>query len=159
VVAGSAFGQTFDVASVKAVAELGQGLPKGFSTAPQRSGGRISWTTNPTLLLRYAFDLPDWRITRLDKENGESFYAIDATMDKAASEGQVRLMMQNLLMSRFGLTSHRESKEVQGYALMAAKSGLKIKPAAAGEAPPLPEYMGKQASGCVRRPDFCFNGG
>jgi uncharacterized protein (TIGR03435 family) len=142
--AGQAFGQTFEVASVKLVADPGQGLPKGFSVTPRRSGGRISWTTNQTLLLRYAYNLPDWRIVRMDKDHDEASYAIDATMDEAATEDQVRAMLQNLLVTRFGLTSHRESKEVQGYALMVAKNGLKIKAAVPGETPALPDYMGSK---------------
>jgi uncharacterized protein (TIGR03435 family) len=140
-----AFGQTaFEVASVKVVPDPAQGLPASFSDTPKRSGGRISWTTNQTFLLRYAFDLPDWRIARLDKDNGDSFYAIDATMNESATDGQVRVMLQNLLVTRFGLVSHRENREVQGYALVAAKSGLKVKPAVAGETPALPDYMGKK---------------
>jgi uncharacterized protein (TIGR03435 family) len=42
---------------------------------------------------------------------------------------QLTLMLQNLLTERFKLVVHRESKPVSGYALVVAKSGLKIKPA------------------------------
>jgi uncharacterized protein (TIGR03435 family) len=137
-------GLAFEVASVKLVPDPGQGLPKGFSLNPRRSGGRISWTTNETLLLRYAFNLPDWQIVRLDKDHDESSYAIDATMDEAATDDQIRVMLQNLLVTRFGLVSHRESKEVQGYALVVAKNGLKIRAAVPDETPALPDYMGSK---------------
>ena len=138
---GVTSGPSFDVASVKLVPDVGQGLPAGFSLSPRRSGGRISWITNPALLLRYSFDLPDWRIVRMDK-NDDSFFAIDATMDDSATDDQVRVMLQNLLVTRFGLVSHRENSDVQGYALRVAKNGLKIKASAAGDAPPLPSYLG-----------------
>jgi uncharacterized protein (TIGR03435 family) len=59
------------------------------------------------LLLRYAFNLPDWRIVRMDKDRDDASYAIDATMDEAATEDQVRVMLQKLLVARFGLVSHR----------------------------------------------------
>lgn len=140
--------ESFEVASVKAVSDSG-GPPNGFSMTPRRSGGRISWVTNPVLLLRYAYHLPDWRIVRADKsdKNGEEpFYAIEATMDAAATDDQVRLMLQKLLVDRFRIASHREMKEVQGYALVVARNGPKIKPVAAGETPAMPAYLsGKSA--------------
>jgi uncharacterized protein (TIGR03435 family) len=130
--------RSFDVASVK-VLRSSQGLPDVFSLNPRRSGGRISWTANLTLLLRYAYGLPDWRIVRTDKD--QSFYAIDATMDTSATEDQVRLMLQRLLAERFKLASHRETKEVQGYALVVGKNGAKIKASVPGETHPMPEYL------------------
>ena len=60
---------SFEVVSVKPVQDPGQGLPAGFSMSPHRSPGRISWVTNSTLLLRYAYGLPDWQIVRTDKNN------------------------------------------------------------------------------------------
>lgn len=138
---------SFEVASVKAVSSSGPGLPPGFSMTPRRSGGRFSWTATPAFLLRYAWNLPDWRIVRTDKNNEQSFYAIDATMDASATEDQVRLMLRKLLADRFQLASHPETKEVQGYALVVAKSGPKIKAAAPGEAHSMPEYFaGKSAA-------------
>jgi uncharacterized protein (TIGR03435 family) len=123
---------SFEVASVKEVP--GHDLPAGFSTAPHRSGGRISWVTNPPSLLRYSFGLPGWRIERADnsdKNGDEPFYAIDATMDASSTEDQVRAMLQNLLTDRFTLASHRETKE--------------IKAAVAGEPPPMPAYLAGRA--------------
>jgi len=147
--AWQAFGQavpSFEVASIKVIADPGQGTPRAFSNTPQRSGGRISWTTNQTLVLRYAFNLPAWRIVRADKNVDEGFYVIDATMSESTTEDQVRIMLQNLLATRFGHTSHRENRDVQGYALVLGKNELKIKLAAAGDAPPLPEYLGSKPS-------------
>ena len=125
----------FEVASVRV---LQGGPPDSFFLGLRRSGGRISWTTNLGLLLRYAYNLPDWRIVRTDKD--QSFYAIDATMDTSATEDQVRLMLQTLLADRFKLVSHREAREVQGYALALAKNGPKIKSSLPGELHPMPEY-------------------
>jgi bla regulator protein blaR1 len=125
----------FEVASVRV---LQGGPPDSFFLGLRRSGGRISWTTNLGLLLRYAYNLPDWRIVRTDKD--QSFYAIDATMDTSATEDQVRLMLQTLLADRFKLVSHREAREVQGYALVLAKNGPRIKSSLPGEVHPMPEY-------------------
>jgi len=41
-------------------------------------------------------------------------------------------MLRTLLEERFKLASHAEQKELPGYALVVAKSGLKLKPAEAG---------------------------
>jgi hypothetical protein len=47
----------FDVASVKPVAQ------PWLQVAPQRSGGRITWTTDLHYLVGYAYHLQDWRIS------------------------------------------------------------------------------------------------
>ncbi|MGA1984329.1 MAG: TIGR03435 family protein [Acidobacteriaceae bacterium] len=43
------------------------------------------------------------------------------------------LMLRTLLEDRFHLAVHHETKEMQGYALMVAKSGFKLKPSDPGE--------------------------
>lgn len=50
------------------------------------------------------------------------------------------LMLRTLLEDRLKLTVHRESKEMQGYALVIAKSGFKLKPAETG--PPVTPSLG-----------------
>jgi uncharacterized protein (TIGR03435 family) len=127
---------SFEVASVRVIPSS-KGVPDDFF-GRRRSGGRIAWTTNLNTLLTYAYHLPAWRIERMDKD--QSFYALDATMDASATEDQVRMMFQKLLADRFKVVTHRETKELQGYALVVAKNGPKIKPAA-GEAPAMPEYQ------------------
>jgi uncharacterized protein (TIGR03435 family) len=54
----------------------------------------------------------------------------DVSGKAADPVGDVQLleMLQTLLAERFHLLIHREKKAVTGYALVAAKSGLKIKP-------------------------------
>jgi uncharacterized protein (TIGR03435 family) len=43
------------------------------------------------------------------------------------------LMLRTLLEDRFKLTVHHETKEMQGYALVVAKGGFKLKPSEPGE--------------------------
>lgn len=135
---------SFDVASVRMLRTWQGPAPDDFSVNPHRSGGRITWTTNLGLLLRYAYNLSDWRIVRTDKD--QSFYAISATMNASATEDEIRLMLQNLLVARFKFASHRETKEVQGYALVVGKNGPKMKASAPGETHPMPEYLGGKTS-------------
>src|SRR5580658_8301788 len=52
--------------------------------------------------------------------------------------------MQNLLAERFGLTFHRETREMPILALVAAKGGPKLKPKADGEASGMNTRGGRQ---------------
>jgi uncharacterized protein (TIGR03435 family) len=55
-------------------------------------------------------------------------------------------MLQKLLVDRFKLSVHHESKELQGYALVVAGREAKVKPAKPGADVPMPEYLkGKPA--------------
>jgi uncharacterized protein (TIGR03435 family) len=129
---------SFEVASVRVVP--GGGLPDSFTLKPRRSAGRFTWTTTPDSLVQYAFHAPAWRISGMGK--GMIFVRIEANTDASASEDQVRLMLQALLADRFKLSFHREIKELQGYALQAAKSGPKLQTKTAqGTSPPMPSYL------------------
>jgi uncharacterized protein (TIGR03435 family) len=65
---------------------------------------------------------PDW----IDNEP----YNIEgkAADPSTATEAQLKSMLQQLLADRFKLGFHTETKEVQGFALLLAKDGPKLKP-------------------------------
>jgi uncharacterized protein (TIGR03435 family) len=129
---------SFDVASVKPVDQ------PWLQVFPQRTGGRITWTTDLHYLVGYAYHLQDWRISGT-LPGSDCIYAVDATMAPAATDDQVRLMFQSLLADRFKMVAHRVTKEVDGYALTVGKNGPKIKEARAEEKPAaLPEWFQKQ---------------
>jgi uncharacterized protein (TIGR03435 family) len=129
---------SFEVASVKLVGC--DATPQTATFSVNRSGERISGTTAPVSLLSYAYGLPAWRMQGI--KNMSCFYSVEATMDASATEGQSRLMMQRLLMERLKLVAHRETKELQGFALMPVKSGPKLKERVSGSnSPPMPEYL------------------
>jgi uncharacterized protein (TIGR03435 family) len=44
-------------------------------------------------------------------------------------------MLQNLLIDRFGMKTHHETREMQAYVLVAAKGGAKLKASAEAPAP------------------------
>jgi uncharacterized protein (TIGR03435 family) len=56
-------------------------------------------------------------------------YDVDAKPegDTGLSYEQAKAPLQHLLIQRFQLTSHRESKDMSGYALVVAKGGPKLK--------------------------------
>jgi uncharacterized protein (TIGR03435 family) len=70
---------------------------------------------------------PDWLMT------GDRF-SVDAKVEDPAkaTEDQLLQMLQALLIERFNLKFHRETKDKPGYALLVAKNGPKIQ-AAKGE--------------------------
>lgn len=60
---------------------------------------------------------------------GAQRFDIKAKAAGKAKAEELRLMLQSLPAERFQLKAHREMKEMSGYALPAAKSGFKLKPA------------------------------
>lgn len=125
---------SFEVISIKPVEN------SWLQITPQRSGGRISWLVSLYQMALYAYHLPSWRVTGLPTD--DKAFQVDATTDAAMPTEQIRLMFQSLLASRFKMIAHRETKELTGYGLTVAKSGLKLKESKPGDPPPpLPEWF------------------
>ena len=64
---------------------------------------------------------PNWMTTEC--------YDISAKLPEGATTAQLPGMLQALLKERFGMSFHRETRDLPAYALVAAKSGLKAQPA------------------------------
>jgi uncharacterized protein (TIGR03435 family) len=73
-----------------------------------------------------AYNVKEYQITGPDWMAGERF-EINAKLPAGATQAQVPEMIQSLLADRFQLKFHRDSREFPVYALVAAKSGIKIK--------------------------------
>jgi uncharacterized protein (TIGR03435 family) len=98
-------------------------------THPQRTKGRFRWTTQLMYLLGYAYNMEWWRISEPPGMGG-AIYDLEATTSPNASEDQVRLMLQTLLLERFHMVVHRVTKNsLEGYALTVAKDGPKLEEA------------------------------
>ncbi len=94
---------------------------------PRHVGNRVTWTdTNLGGILRYAFQLSNYQLIG---KVPDAIYDIQATVDGSPSDDQLRLMFQALLADRFKLEVHRETREMQIYALHIDKKGTKLKPA------------------------------
>lgn len=117
---------TFEVASIKPSKPMG--------------GGRIRVGMNVDgVMLRYnSVTLRDcirtaYRVKEFQVQGpdwlGTTRYDITAKLPDGASEDQVPEMLQALLAERFKLKLHRDTKEHNIYALVAAKDGPKLKPA------------------------------
>jgi len=72
-------------------------------------------------------------------------YDGQAKLPDGASRGQVPAMLQTLLAERFGLTIHRETRDINMYALMQAKAGHKMKVSTQEAPAPEPQIRGGTA--------------
>lgn len=129
--------KSFEVASVRRLLEPSESTSTGGG--PGTSDPGRFWRFNVTMasLLVQAFQIqghaivgPDW----LSSRSGPR-YELTATVPAGATRDEVPLMLQNLLIERFGLKFHREQREVSGYALVVGKSGLKLKSSSGTPAP------------------------
>jgi uncharacterized protein (TIGR03435 family) len=62
-------------------------------------------------------------------------FDLAATIPPGATRAQFRVMLQSLLAERFHLKAHVEKREFNGYALMVAKTGARLKEGAAAPPP------------------------
>ena len=111
---------TFEVASVK------RRQPGSSRTGVGTDPGRLT-IRNATLkfCIGWAYGFKDYQISGpgwLDSEH----FDIVAKPERGALEDRLRLMLQALLMDRFKLALHRETKELPVYALTLINEGAKI---------------------------------
>lgn len=90
------------------------------------------------LLLMEAYDLKNYQITASPPNSlvdGSYFWDITATAPGMGSptHGEIRRMLQALLIDRFKLQTHRETREMPVYALVIDKNGLLLKPGSGGQ--------------------------
>jgi len=123
---GLAGQSAFEVASIK----LSPPQPPGHtSTRMSIDNGRLNYTNvslkdvigKAHLVQSYQITGPDW----IETER----FDIAAKIPAEAARDQIPVMLQALLADRFGLTIHRETKELPVYALTPAKNGSKLKAA------------------------------
>jgi uncharacterized protein (TIGR03435 family) len=87
------------------------------------------WTCPNVLLSNlviWVFDLKGFKITAVHSIP-EVRFTISAKIPDGTTKEQFRQMQLNLLMDRFSLKFHREKKEINGYELIIAKDGPKLK--------------------------------
>ena len=125
--------QRFEVTSIRP----SQAAPGAGTSVNLFEGGRIRILNEPIkLLVRQAFRVQDSQIVGGPAWLDTDRYDIEAKTGspEKVSPDQIGPLMQNLLAERFGLTFHRETREMPILALVAAKGGPKLKSKADGEA-------------------------
>ena len=148
---GLAFGQSFEVATVRPAPPITGGAVRiGIKGGPGTNDpGRVAYDgVTLKMLLQNAYGVKSYQISGpawLDTER----YDVVAKVPDGATKEQSNVMLQNLLIERFGLKFHRETKELPLYELTVAKNGLKMKPSAPASADsgPLPLPAGPPPTG------------
>lgn len=128
----------FEVASIKRDTNGQSRVNIGGS--PDRFQAQNVWLR---FLIQWAWNVKDFQISGGPGWAGSDRYDINATKGATAGLEQTRLMLQSLLEDRFQLKLHRESKESQVYALMPAKSGMKLRPSSEGSCIPRSQAAGQ----------------
>jgi uncharacterized protein (TIGR03435 family) len=122
----SAFGATFEVASIKP-----HDGPTPRILDFSSSGPRLKLEAYTVFgLIAEAYHLKDYQIVYPQRDN--TFYDIVAKSEGSdtLTRDQFRPLLQSLLADRFGLQFHRETKEMSVYALVATKGGARLKKSA-----------------------------
>src|SRR5258706_8034367 len=117
---------SFEVASIKPAAPITDGR---IQIGMGGDAGRINFSNVSVRdMLTQAYNVKDYQITGPDWLRSVRF-DVTATLPANTSRDKVPEMLQTLLADRFKVALHRETKELPVYALLVAKSGLKVKKA------------------------------
>jgi uncharacterized protein (TIGR03435 family) len=112
----------FEAAAIKPSKEAVRGIT--WDTGP----GRINVRGTLKGLIWIAYQVKDFQVSSGPKWLDEDRFEINAKAEGPANDPQLLAMLQTLLADRFQLAIHHEQKIAPAYALVVAKSGLKIKP-------------------------------
>jgi uncharacterized protein (TIGR03435 family) len=113
----------FDVASIR------PSQPAAHGTDSADLPGRYTATNRSLLdLIREAWNVRDYQISGPDWLTTERFDVV-ANFPAGATERQLEAMKQTLLLDRFGLKLHTETRNLPVYGLVIAKSGVRFQPA------------------------------
>jgi uncharacterized protein (TIGR03435 family) len=94
------------------------------------------WNVTLEYCLEWAYDLKEFEIEGPTWiKSGGTGYDIVAKAVGPASDGEMKLMLQTLLIERFEMKLHRETKTLEVCALLPGKGAASLKEAAAGERP------------------------
>jgi uncharacterized protein (TIGR03435 family) len=112
---------TFEVASIRPA------VPDAFGSSGEdgRNGFLKVYNVSLKRAIRYAYGMPETQILGGPKWVDDLRYDITARADQAVGEPELLKMLQPLLADRFKLAMHRETRQIPGYTLTAAKGGLK----------------------------------
>jgi uncharacterized protein (TIGR03435 family) len=139
----------FEAASIKVAPPRAMGAPLGRTGCYGGPGSSdpIQYTcSNVTVsgMVLQAFDLKPYQLPK--SYANTTPFDVQARVPPGTTREQVKMMLRNLLVTRFKLAFHYEKKEVQGYDLVVARGEGKLK-----EATP-PPAAAKTESGAAASP-------
>jgi bla regulator protein blaR1 len=120
----------FDAASIKPDNPSGgrgpEGGPRGSAGLLNFTPGRVAGTgVNAMRLIVDAYHLRDYQLSGGPGWLESERYDFEGKSEGAATDSQLRQMLQTFVTERLGLRMHRETKEMQVYAMTIAKGGFK----------------------------------
>jgi uncharacterized protein (TIGR03435 family) len=130
----------FEVATVKPSAPLDMAAMRAGTAhvGAKIDAARVDiGTTSLFRLICIAYRLKPYQVTGPDWLK-TTMYDIQAKIPDGGTVDQAPEMLRTLLMERFGLKIHHDSKDQPVYALVVAKGGPKLKESAPDPAPPPP---------------------
>jgi uncharacterized protein (TIGR03435 family) len=110
----------FDVASVKE----NKTIAGGGSMRLMPGGGITTQHIPARSLITIAYHLQPFQLSGAPAWAAETYYDVIAKPAEKATREQSFEMLQALLVDRFKLVFHRETREVDGFALVQARSGV-----------------------------------
>lgn len=125
----SAASPAFDVATIKPSdsGEANPGdIPRNMTTEP---GHFVMRNVPLRYCIEWAYDLKDYQVSGPDWIKNDNHYDIVANAPGPSSEDDLRKMLQALLVDRFKMQAHRETKNLDVYALLPGKGPSKLVPA------------------------------
>lgn len=126
---GKPSGPKFEVASVKAAPDLQTAMRAGHvGIKIDAARVDIGYWSIKQLILR-AYGLSPYQVSGPGWMDSLRFDIL-AKLPEGATRDQLPEMLQWLLVERFGLVAHGETKDLPAYALVLGKDGPKMKPAA-----------------------------
>lgn len=120
-------GPSFEAATIKPSQEAA-----GHSSSHSRTSYLVMKNMTLKELVADAYKLSLDRISGGPKWVDSDRFNIEARAAGPAEDPELHLMLRSLLAERFQFTSHRETKNLTGYALTVGKGGMKIKPDESG---------------------------
>lgn len=119
----------FEVASIKA----GHSDDHQVDIEIQPGGRFIATNATAKMLITMAYRLKDNQVSGLPAWADAEHFDISAEAGAGAvgRSDEVRAMLRALLVERFGLVFHKETREMPVYTLVVGKNGPKLKPASA----------------------------
>jgi len=116
----------FEVASVKITPKSSYGYT---SFGPSGTNRYMIGNASLDFLVQVAYEVTFYQISGAEKL-GDRHYDISAKAEDGVrlTPDQLQPRLRQLLEERFKLAAHREKREVDGFALVVAKGGPKLKP-------------------------------
>ena len=123
----------FEVASIKPSPPQPEGQTSTTMSVYAANDGRngsLKYTyVSLKEVLAEAYQVQQYQIAAGPEWLGSERFDIAAVIPAGSARDQVPPMLRNLLLDRFRLELHRETKELPVYALVVGKNGPKLKPA------------------------------